>query len=268
MKTHHSSLKVPCVVNVIKTGILLCAASFLNSASYAGSITVPNFSFESQAAGAPFYADPRIDSWQKAPQPAYFDPAIFQVTWDQTAGAFFDAAPGNSSPIANLNGAQGAYLLAFPGVSLFQDYNTTDWNHPTPTHAFDATFQVGQSYQLTIGVLGKGGLADGTTLMMGLYYGDSSNPHTIASTLAVYSAAAFPTITNLTDFTVSVPMVQGADAWAGQHIGIEIINLGGPSACYWDLDNVRLTSVPEPAAATLLLGLLGVWVAGRRSRRG
>lgn len=251
-----------------RTALVLAGVLAATISAGAANIAVPNFSFESQPAGAPFYADPRIDAWQKAPQPAYFDPAIFQVTWEQTAGAFFDAAPGNSSPIANLNGAQGAYLLAFPGVSLFQDYNTADWNHPTPTHAFDATFQVGQSYQLTIGVLGKGGLADGTTLMMGLYYGDSSNPHTIASTLAVYSAAAFPTITNLTDFTVNMPMVQASDAWAGQHIGIEIINLGGPSAGYWDLDNVRLTSVPEPAAAALLVGLLGVWVAGRRSRRG
>jgi hypothetical protein len=232
----------------------------------AGSITVPNFSFESQVAGQPFYANPQIDSWQKAPQPGYFDPNIFQVTWDQTAGTFFDAAPGNPSPILNLDGAQGAYLLGFPGVSLFQDYNTTDWNHPTPTHAFDATFEVGKSYQLTIGVLGKGGLTDGSTLMLGLYYGNSSNPQTVGSTFAVYSAATFPTVTNLVDFTVNVPMVQASDAWAGQHIGIEIINLGGPSAGYWDLDNVRLTSVPEPAVGTLVLGALGVWVARRRSR--
>ena len=233
-------------------------------AAHAAGISVPNYSFESQIAGPPAYADPRIDSWQKAPQPAYYDPSLFGgVTWDQTAGVFLDNFVGNPAPLANRDGNQGAYLLAFPGVSLFQDYNTTDWTHGSPSHAFDATFQVGQSYQFTLGVLGKN-MADGTSLMLGLYYGDSSNPQTVAQTLAVYSAATFPSITNLVDFTVNVPTVQASDPWAGQKMGIEIVSISGPSAGYWDVDNVRLTAVPEPGAASLVLTALGCLGVVRR----
>jgi hypothetical protein len=252
----------------MSSSLALVGVLLTTMAGHAASISVPNYSFESQLAGPPNMVDTRIDSWQKAPQPGYYDPTNFGgVTWDQTAGVFLDNFVGNPAPLANRDGNQGAYMLAFPGVSLFQDYNTTDWAHSTPTHAFDATFQVGQSYQLTIGVLGKN-MPDGTTLMMGLYYGDSSNPQTVASTFAVYSAAVFPSITNLVDFTVTVPYVQASDAWAGQHMGIEIVSTSPPSAGYWDLDNVRLTSVPEPGEAGLLVAALSsLWSARRRFRR-
>jgi hypothetical protein len=233
----------------------------------AASISVPNYSFESQRAGPPFYADPRIDSWKKAPRPAYFDENAFGITWDQTAGNFLDNFVGNPAPLDNRDGDQGAYFLAFPGVSLFQDYNTVDWHGGAPTHAFDATFEVGKSYQLTIGLLGKGGMADGTAFLLGLYYGDSSSPLTVASTTALYSAATFPSSTHLVDFVVNVPTVQATDAWAGQHIGIELINLNGAGAGYWDMDNVRLISqVPEPSALSLLaLGMGAVLLRIRRS---
>jgi len=248
----------------------LCGALLTTIAGQAASIPVPNYSFESQVATPQGgYADIRIDSWQKAPQPAYYDPNLFGgYTWAQTAGVFLDNFVGNPAPLANRDGNQGAYLFALPGDGLFQDFNTTDWSHSSPTHAFDATFQVGQSYQLELGVLGKGGMPDGTTLMIGLYYGDSSNPQTVASTLAVYSAATFPGITSLVDFTVNVPTVQASDAWAGQHMGIEIVSISPPSAGYWDMDNVRLTAVPEPGAAGLAFAALGsLWFARNKFRR-
>jgi hypothetical protein len=257
--------------NKMTKPLVLCGTLLTAIATHAASISVPNFSFESQMATPQSgYADTRIDSWQKAPQPGYYDPNLFGgYNWEQTAGVFLDNFVGNPAPLANRDGNQGAYLFALPGDALFQDYNTTDWTHSPPTHAFDATFQVGQSYQLTIGVLGKGGMPDGTTLMLGLYYGDSSNPQTVAQTLAVYSAATFPSITSLVDFTVNVPTVQASDAWAGQKMGIEIVSISPPSAGYWDMDNVRLTAVPEPGATGLAVAALsGLWFSRSRFRRG
>jgi hypothetical protein len=45
-------------------------------------------------------------------------------------------------------------LFAVPEVGLLQDYNSLSGTNTTPTHAFNATFDVGKSYALTIGIMG------------------------------------------------------------------------------------------------------------------
>ena len=103
-------------------------------------IDVPNFSFESQA--TPF-ADPRVDAWQKPPQPATYDTNIFG-DWFNLSGVFANAPSTNADYIDNADGAQLAFLFAYPQVALFQDYNTTDWTGNPPTHAFNAKFKPGK----------------------------------------------------------------------------------------------------------------------------
>src|SRR5688572_18545393 len=93
----------------------------------AQSLVVPNFSFESQVApNTPPYVNIFVDAWQKAPEPAYYGPAIgtpFGIPWLGTAGVFFD-----TNPYGNRLGLQAGYILGFPQVTLFQDYNSS------PTH--------------------------------------------------------------------------------------------------------------------------------------
>ncbi len=120
-----------------------------------------------------------------------------------------------------------------------------------PTHAFNATFDVGKSYHLTVGVIGGGGnMLEGASLELSLYYRDAaSNMVTVAATDISNSTAIFSNTTHLIDFTVDVPAVKAADAWAGQNIGAQLLstvssNLEGG---YWDLDNVRLMAVQEPS---------------------
>lgn len=226
-------------------------------------ISVPNYSFESQSgAGWPFGTNPNVDNWQKIAEPPWFQSVTGgQIPWYGTAGVFID-----SNPYSNLVGTQAGYLLAFPQVALFQDHSVSS--------AFNATFEVGQAYNLTVGVFGKGSsapLAPGATLTLSLYYRNNlGDKVTVASTPVVYSAAAFPTNTPLSfvDYTVNLPHVQAGDAWAGQYIGIQLestipfeLTTGGN----WDFDNVRLTAVPEPTTLALLgLGLGGVFLARRR----
>jgi len=234
-------------------------------------ITVPNASFESQVAGPPFGVNNNIDSWQKAPQPAYFDPAAYGFTWDQTAGVFANTPPASADHIDNMDGNQALYFLAFPGVGVFQDYNSTDWNHTTPTHGFNSLFEVGKSYTLTVGLFGKGGMPDGDLLDLSLYYRDAANNMvTVAMTPVTYTSAAFPSSTHFIDFQVNVPAVQAGDAWAGKNIGIQLLSAYGTGPGYWDIDNVRLTSaVPEPASLGLVaLGFGGLILARRRAKRG
>jgi hypothetical protein len=225
-------------------------------------LAVPNYSFESQSgAGWPFGTNPNLDNWQKIAEPPFF-PLISggQIPWFGTAGGFIDNGYGNRV------GAQAGYILSFPQVTLFQDYSVS------PT--FDATFEVGKAYNLTVGVFGKGSsapLAPGATLTLSLYYrNDLGDKVTVGATDVVYSSTTFPGTGpfNFLDYQVTLPTVQPGDAWAGQHIGIQLestIPMELTTGGNWDFDNVRLTAVPEPTALALLgLGFGGVFMARRR----
>lgn len=228
----------------LKPGLLsLILLLAMSGTLLAGTLFVPNFSFESQV--TPF-ADPRVDSWQKAPQPPTFDTNVFGA-WDNLAGVFGNAPSTNADYIDNANGNQLAYLFSYPQVALFQDFNSTDWTGGPPTHAFNARFEAGKSYHLTVGLTSsrEEPLTPGSTLLVSLYYRDNSNNMvTVAATNVTYDTNVFANITHLVDFHVDVPAVKTNDAWAGQNIGIQfessIISpalIGG----VWDLDNVRLT---------------------------
>ena len=257
---HARNGRLPSVAQILRTcGKTIAAATAGALALVAGichlqaqPITVPNFSFESPTAPNAYpFVNMFVDAWQKAAEPAYYGPAIgtpYGIPWVGTAGVFLDV-----NPYVNHAGTQAGYLLAFPEVTLFQDYNST------AAHDFDAVYEVGKSYTLTIGVFGKDTLAPGSTLLLSLYYLDAlDNKTAVSSTTVSYSAAAFPTTAplSLVDYSVIVPTVQAGDAWAGKHIGIQLESttpLAMSTGGNWDFDNVRLAAIPEPASVSLLL---------------
>lgn len=204
----------------------------------AGPISVPNGSFESPATA---FAYPQIDSWQQIPG------------WNSLqSGVFLNTSLTNSDHIDNCDGNQAAFLFAVPQVAMFQDYDSTDWSNSTPTHAFNVTFEPGKSYDLTVGVIGGGGgMTEGATLQLSLYYRDAaSNRVTVAATNIPFTLAGFPTTTHFIDCQAHVPVVGPGDAWAGQHLGVELLSsvgFGYTNGGYWDVDNVRLSSAVAPA---------------------
>jgi len=225
---------------------LLWLAAFIALAGTlsAANLYVPNFSFESQA--TPF-ADPRIDSWQKAPQPATFDTNIFGA-WDNLAGVFLNPASTNADHIDNCDGSQLGYLFSYPQVAIFQHYTSTDWSNGPPTHAFNVRFEAGKSYTLTVGLTSSSQepLTPGATMQLSLYYRDgSNNMATVAATTVTYDTNVFTNLTHLLDFQVNVPVVHTADPWTGQNMGIQFESTVAPALLggVWDLDNVRLTEV-------------------------
>lgn len=227
-------------------------------------ISVPNYSFESQPAPNTFpYVNPMVDAWQKNPEPAFYQPAFgaYGIPWAGTAGVFLDV-----NPYVNRDGSQAGYLLAAPQVALFQDYSVSP--------AFNAIYEVGQSYSMTLGVFGKSSLAPGSTLELSLYYRDGQdNRVTVGSTTIAYDAAVFPSSgpLSLVDFSVNVPAVQATDPWANRNIGIQIastVPIEQTSFGNWDFDNLRLTAIPEPNSLSLLvLGVCSAFVMRSRSRR-
>jgi hypothetical protein len=214
--------------------------------SRAEALNVPNGSFESPVTP---YVSVNIDCWEKSAKPDwYVEDGGF--SWSYNVGLFKNSATNSADYIDNCDGNQCIWLFVVPEVALFQDYDSSDWRSPTPTHAFDSTFEVGKSYQLKVGVIGSGGgMQQGATLQLSLYYRDAnSNKVTVAAVSITNTYSVFSNNTHLVDFQVNVPTVRPSDPWAGQHIGAMMLstvdtNLQGG---YWDLDNVRLSSTLEP----------------------
>lgn len=207
---------------------------------------LPNYSFETPA--TPF-AGPEMDAWQKSPRPGWYPPESM-FPWDQLMGQFLNTPYGASNHIVNMEGSQAAFLFALPEVFIFQDYNSLDGTNTTPSHNFNATFEAGKSYALTVGLLGNGGgMPEGVAFEISLYYRDAaSNMVTVAATTITNSSLLFPTNTHFTDFQVAVPTVKSNDAWAGKHIGIKLASQADSvlQGGYWDVDNVRLTESVLP----------------------
>ncbi len=221
------------------------------NSSSAAAITVPNFSFETPDVS---FAQ-SFDSTGGSPAPWQFTQSTAQQV-----GAFDNTDPTSPDHIDNVDGSQVAFMFVGPGISLFQ--TLTDPN---------STFQSGKAYKFTIGAGGAPSLPNDAQLEISLYYMNGPTRVTISSTTFDFDPTLQPNnqyITHLFDFSVTTPVVQPADAWAGKNIGIEISTPGTPAFAYWDLDNARVDSVPEPASAALLfVGAAGAGIWRMRSRR-
>jgi hypothetical protein len=216
-------------------------------------IPVPNGSFESPTVPAGFPASPQIDSWIKLPQP----PEVTVpggMEWEQLTGIFPNSPPESPDHITNVDGDQVGYLFALPGVGLYQD--------------LDVTYQAGLSYHLTLGMLGGGLIAEGDSFEISLFYRDDANvAMPLAISPVVFTFEEFTTTTLLIDQGVSLAEVQSDDAWVNRNIGIQFLSTSGEGAGYWDIDNVRLTAVPEPGTwALLALGAGALALAQKRRR--
>jgi hypothetical protein len=231
------------------------------------SVYIPNASFESPQTT---FVSVNIDSWQKPAKPLWYDESVWGL-WDQLTGVFLNLPTTDPDHIDNCDGNQAAWLFAVPEVELYQDLM--------------ATFEVGQSYRLTVGIFGGGGnMKDDVPIEIRLYYRDTENNKvTIGATTYTYSTGRltadwdtglpaepssegiFAFVENsgqagyakhFNDVHLDIPQVKGTDPWAGKNIGIQLIStltladldpVTGRAGGFWDLDNVRLTkSLPGP----------------------
>lgn len=212
-------------------------------------IPIPNGSFESPAT---FFVSTFLDSWQEAPKPAgYVEGGGF--TWDQLTGLFVNTAPGAGDHIDNCDGKQAAYLFAVPEAGWFQDHDSRDWNDPVPSHAFDARFEAGKSYELSFGVIAGGGnMLEGVSFEAALYFRDAATQMvTVTATNVVFAREVFPDRKHLTYFRLRLQSVQMDEAWVGQYIGVRFLSTVSPEmqGGYWDLDDVGLVATADPKFA-------------------
>jgi hypothetical protein len=233
----------------------LAASLFVVHPAHGQEITVPNGSFESPVAGAPNSGavTTLLDSWTKTAQPTYFQNGGF-FSWDQTSGQFANTAVGSYNNILNMDGNQAAFLLNFPGDGA-----------TSPGAGFyqelGATYTVGEAYTAYMATISETDVGD--TVLLTLYYRDALNTIVPIATDTVTSAGEGD-IQDFVTSTVSIPVVQSTDAWAGKNIGLMVnIGVGQADGGDWDVDKVAL--VPEPASAGLLVVGLGM-VLNRRRR--
>lgn len=240
-------------------GLALLSVGTVSAQAF--NISVANGSFESPNASlSPTGVSTVIGSWQKTPQPSYFDPSVFFLTWDSVAGIFPNAPSPDARHILNADGNQVAYIFAFPGAGITQDLATS--------------YTPGFSYALNLGLRGGGSLAAGTQFVAGLQYLDGTD-WIFASAQFVSATANYNTTSLLQDIAVSLPAVQPTDAWAGKpiRVALEGVNFSPSSGlAYWEADKVSLvaTPVPEPESYALVaaVGLLGgaLWRRSRQTR--
>ena len=236
------------------TASAMAALAFCIISLHAGNIYLPNASFELPVVPpeSPF-AVTNMVSWQKTAQPPGYDPATNNsAPWDSSMGTFYNV-PFPGYFIDNCDGSQAAFLIALPEVGIFQDYASLSGTNTTPSHEFNALFNVGKAYTLNVGVIGGGGgMKPGVTLQLGLYYRDAlSNQVIVAATTVTNSTTNFPTHTHFVDYQVQVPGVKAGDPWAGKNIGVQLLSTVDPASGlaggYWDVDNVHLVETVAPA---------------------
>lgn len=200
---------------------------------------VPNASFESPATA---FVENRLERWQKTPKPFWYDESG-GFTWDQLFGVFRNSEPGKDDHLGNAEGNQAIYLFAVPEAGIFQD-----------AVGNGRIFTVGKAYTLTTAVLGGGGgMTNGASLEMSLYYLDAAGQRVVVgATNIVHDPARFPSRTNFVDIRLHLPTVQPGEVWAGRPIGIRFLSTVDPARAggYWDLDAVRLVeSIELPNAS-------------------
>jgi hypothetical protein len=200
----------------------------------AGSIAIANASFELPET---VFVDVNVDSWQTPPTPWWYDESG-GYSWSQLTGVFPNPAPTEPDHIDNCDANQAAWLFAVPEVELFQDLT--------------ATFEVGESYHLTVGIIGGGGnMKDDVPIEIRLYYRDAENEKvTVGVTTFTYD---YDTgyVRHFNDIQLDIPQVRPTDPWAGKDIGVQLVSTltladldpdTGRAGGYWVLDNVRLTT--------------------------
>lgn len=210
-----------------------------------GPITVSNNSFESPNAG---FASPTSDNW--SPNGGNNTGQFTNLAADTPV----DVGGGQTvlaKRITNADGNQLAYIAAntpASGAYEFSQYLVS----PLPP----ASYLPGQSYTLSVGIAVSSVQPPdaGSKITIELYYLDTGGARQpVALTPIVNDTPTGLRNDFLKYFTAQTPVVAANALYANKPIGILLTTAGNSTTTggTFDMDNVTLTSVPEPSSAAV-----------------
>lgn len=235
---------LPCFNRGLIVFALLAFGDVLNAQT---SLTVSNFNFETGG----FATDSSFSS----------NPGVVPSGWTATvggiSGTFFGYLNPNNSTYPGTTGANSvAGTMSGPNVFYFGTATTGQGIRQTLSANFDPTL----SYTLTVanGARAGGAMA---SLQMELFAGGN-----LIGSQEVFNSTAG----TFADFSLVVPPSSANNAFAGQPLSIALLEVDDrPGGTEVDVDNVRLTVIPEPSTFALIalgLGVCGVVVRRRQSK--
>jgi hypothetical protein len=233
---------------------VLAVSLLATGAVNAGTITIPDYSFETPdlSVGTPYTSAP--DGSDMAP-------------WSGAGAAIYNVAgyygPFGEGNVTNPLGAQCGYI----GNQLSM--------RPNLYQALTDTFKAGSEYHLTVGATlyqgGGVGINPNQVLSLQLGYWSGAPDGQTGPTIVAERQLVLGDLLEgtLTDFTLNTTAISG-DA-VDKNIVIYFARAAGaPTGRQYSLDNVRLTetSTPEPGTLVLLAtGLMGLVAYAWRKRK-
>jgi autotransporter-associated beta strand protein len=102
------------------------------------------------------------------------------------------------------------------------------------------------------------GMVLGCPMEIGPYYLDANGNQVMVGTTTVLNDNSSPTgdIIHLPDRQLTIPAVAASAPWAGQNIGVALLQTATPAneGGYWDIDNVRLVATTSPTPTAVWTG--------------
>lgn len=273
-------------MSITATAVFVAGGVF-GAQAQASEIPLVNPSFESPAVSFPTDPNPDesdfvlldIQGWNKTGPFGNDDRAPVGV---QDTGVFLNLPfdPGTGEPVlvtGNADGNQLAFMVVNTDSFLPSEEAVTI--SQTSNTAFEAgkdyTFNIdiGVSIVATPGVLLGGDIDNPEGLELIIGYGggtgDTITPVATQQVSATQLALDFgdgtaenPPSTPLTEFAVSTGLLDGSEDAIGEDLRVMIRQVGGNSGAF-NLDNARLTAVPEPGSFAIL-ATLGTLALRRR----
>lgn len=220
--------------------MLFTATAAVACAALAHAGLVANPSFESPSVPLAQLASPFPDSWATDGPVKTDVGGGFMVNLN--TGIFPNTDASSPDHIDNLDGSQAAYIGAQTGNEF--------------TQVLGSNFTAGTQYTLTVAVGRSYGQPPDSTasLRIALYYtGTDLQRHLVTSQDIFNDTATALSATHLADFSTTSSFLAPDDAAINQPIGV-LLTTTGPAGGFFDMDNVRLTTVvPEPTSLCFVL---------------
>jgi hypothetical protein len=206
-------------------------------------------------------------------------PFLQGTGWTTNGPELMEFPPGsgywvNIGTLVWQNPPVGAYnhvdnLITDPTVSLADDPDPSNYPYQGAaslgaqtgnefSQLLTSSFEPGLRYSLTMGAGRNFGNAEQVpavtaALRLALYYLDDGSDRQIVTSVDIFNNASTGLSANhMLDFSTPEFVVGANDAAAGRKVGILLTTIG-PAGGYFNVSNVRVAAVPEPASACVLL---------------